>query len=197
MKARFFAPKATTSHGLDLRTTSVGLLELSIIPWKHFCELGTVTPVLRGSSIVCLGNRFIRPIKSAYKVNLHIQGASSGYVLSKTHTIQPLFKGNLETRGKCPLNRGVPPTEVTNTNIMWAYFGSKFCVPWSWMEVSQRRVSTFVVSWKRHFLTFLQVSALFPLEKSLNQWSEEAVYTKAHRYFLISCCFCMSCKTHW
>ena len=83
MKARFFAPKATTSHGLDLRTTSVCLLELLIIPWKHFCEVGTVTPVQRGSSIVCLGNRFIRPVKSAYNRTSTFKGHPRDTVCQK------------------------------------------------------------------------------------------------------------------
>ena len=50
--------------------------------------------------------------KKRIQQNLYIQGTPSGYVLSKTHIIQPLFKGNprdpsqVSLQQRCPSNRG-------------------------------------------------------------------------------------------
>lgn len=48
-----------------------------------------------------------------FRVNLPSSFHKDGLLsCERANTVEPLFKGRLRHRGKCPLNRGVPSIEV-------------------------------------------------------------------------------------
>ena len=60
-------------------------------------------------------------------------------------TVEPLFRRHTRDQGKCPLNRGVPSTEVTDTNtIQWILHSgdnlrTRTEVPW--IEVTDKKIT--------------------------------------------------------
>ena len=118
-------------------------------PWSIFvCDFVCWIPL-------SAGHRF-KWVNSCFEVCLNCDFWTHNILILSSVTFWllrcPLNRGETrvwtQKKWPFPLNRGFPSIEVTNTEIMWTFFGDQiFCPPnggVTWIEVSQRRGSTVI-----------------------------------------------------